>query len=231
MMHRPQGLIATSFFIWSLLVTAAMMTPAAAQNLGGTNLAGKDLAGKDPGGNDLRDIRLGKPVTDLPDAGYVNFACASDSGKTLTTWLGWRDCPADALGFHAIKFGYDPATSPDGTIVAGHPAVLTLLVDNAGTVSGLRIETDPKARLYLRKKAFLFGIQVRSRYGLDDWSCTQAQPNAGEQPVGGVYVKERCTKTTHDRSIVVERNLFRRPDQDMKNFVNETRMTILRTKD
>ena len=115
--------------------------------------------------------------------------------------------------------------------MAGHPAVLTLLVDNAGTVSGLRIETDPKARLYIRKKAFLLGIQVKSRYGLDDWSCTQAQPDAGEQPVGGVYVRERCAKTTDDRSIVVERNLFRRPDQDMKNFVDETRTTILRTKD
>jgi hypothetical protein len=216
MMHRAQRSIATAVFILSLLVTASMTAPAAAQ---------------DVDSNDLRDIRLGKPVTDLPDAGYVNFACASDPGKTLTAWLGWRDCPADALGFHAIKFGYDPATSPDGTIVAGHPAVLTLLVDNAGTVSGLRIETDPKARLYIRKKAFLFGIQVRSRYGLDDWSCTQAQPSAGEQPVGGVYVRERCTKATHDRSIVVERNLFRRPDQDMKNFVDETRMTILRTKD
>ena len=226
MTHRAQRLIATSVFILSLLVTSALMTPAAAQNLDG-----KDLSGKDLGGNDLRDIRLGKPVTDLPDAGYVNLACASDSGKTLTTWLGWRDCPADASGFHAIKFGYDPVTSSDGTIVAGHPAVLTLLVDNAGTVSGLRIETDPKARLYIRKKAFLLGIQVKSRYGLDGWSCTQAQPDAGEQPVGGVYVRERCAKTTDDRSIVVERNLFRRPDQDMKNFVDETRTTILRTKD
>jgi hypothetical protein len=115
--------------------------------------------------------------------------------------------------------------------VAGHPAVLTLLIDDAGTASGLRIETDPKARLYIRKKAFLFGIQVKSRYGLDGWSCTQAQPNAGEQSVGGVYVNERCTKNTQNRSIVVERNLFRKPDQDMKNFVDETRMTILRTKD
>jgi len=216
MISRPQRLIAKSLFILSLLVTAAMTTPAAAQ---------------DPGSNDLRDIRLGEPAADLPDAGYVDLACANDPRKTLTTWSGWRDCPADASGFHAIKFGYDPVTSPDGTIVAGHPAVLTLLVDSAGTVSGLRIETDPKARLYIRKKAFLFGIQVKSRYGLDGWSCTQAQPNADEQPVGGVYVRERCTKTMHNRSIVVERNLFRKPDQDMKNFVDETRMTILRTKD
>jgi hypothetical protein len=215
MMHRAQRLLATSVFILSLLVTAA------------TTL----LAAQDHDGNDLRDIQLGKPATDLPDAGYANLVCANDSRKTLTTWLGWRDCPTDASGFHAIKFGYDPATSPDGTIVAGHPAVLTLLIDDAGTASGLRIETDPKARLYIRKKAFLFGIQVKSRYGLDGWSCTQAQPTGGEQPVGGVYVSERCTKNTQSRSIVVERNLFRKPDQDMKNFVDETRMTILRTKD
>ena len=181
-------------------------------------------------GNDLRDIRLGRPVTDLPDAGYVNFACASDSGKMLTTWLGWRDCPADALGFHAIKFGYDPVTSPEGTIVAGHPAVLTLLVNNAGTVSGLRIETDPKARLYIRKKAFLLGLQAKSRYGSDGWACSEGQPGAGDQPVGGIYLKERCTKTISGRSLVVERNLFRRPDQDSKSFVDETRISILRAK-
>lgn len=45
MIHRPQRLIATSVFMLSLLITAAMTTPAAAQ---------------DPGGNDLRDIRVGK---------------------------------------------------------------------------------------------------------------------------------------------------------------------------
>jgi hypothetical protein len=154
----------------------------------------------------------------------------ADPQKTLTTWKGWRDCPADPSGFHAIRFGYDPATSRDGTIVAGHPAILTLLVDDAGIVGGLQIETDPKARLYIRKKAFLFGIQVKSRYGLDGWSCTKAQPDAGEQPVGGVFVRERCTKTVHNRSIVVERNLFRKPGQDIRSFVDETRMTILLTK-
>jgi hypothetical protein len=212
MMHRAQRSTATLVAILSLLVAAALTTTAVAE---------------ESGGNDLRDIRLGMPATDLPDAGYANLTCAGDPQKTLTAWKGWRDCPADASGFHTIKFGYDPATNRDGTIVAGHPAILTLLVDDAGVVSGLRIETDPKARLYVRKKAFLFGIQVKSRYGLDGWSCTQAQPDAGEQPVGGVLVRERCTKTIPNRSIVVERNLYRKPDQDMKSFVDETRMTIL----
>ena len=212
MMHRPRRLIAAPAFIFSWLVMVAATAPTAAQ---------------DSSGNDLRDIRIGMPAADLSGAGYVNFSCADDPAKTLAAFSGWQECPADASGFHAIRFGYDPATSRDGTIVAGHPAILTLLVDKAGVVGGLRIETDPKARLYIRKKAFLFGIQAKSRYGRDGWSCTQAQRGTGEQPVGGVYVRERCSKSINHRNIVVERNLFRRPDQDSKSFVDETRMTIL----
>jgi hypothetical protein len=48
----------------------------------------------------------------------------------------------------------------------------------------------------------------------------------GDQPVGGVYLRERCTKTISGRSLVVERNLFRRPGQDIKSFVDETRISI-----
>jgi len=33
------------------------------------------------------------------------------------------------------------------------------------------------------------------------------------------------------RSLILERNLFRRPDQDIKGFVDETRISILRAKD
>jgi hypothetical protein len=113
--------------------------------------------------------------------------------------------------------------------VAGHPAILTLLIDDTAHVGGLQIETDPKARLYIRKKAFLLGQQAKSRYGSDGWACTDGQPDAGgDQPVGGVYLRERCTKTISGRSLVIERNLFRRPDQDSKSFVDETRISILR---
>jgi hypothetical protein len=190
--------------------------------------ASQASAAPNAGGNDLRDIQLGKPIADLPDAGYANRVCTDKAQVTLATWSSWRDCPADASGLRAIKFGYDPTTDREGTIVAGHPVILTLLINESGVVSGLRIETDPKARLYVRKKAFLFGTQIKSRYGTDGWTCTQAQPSAGEEPIGGVYLRERCTKVTDDRSLVVERNLFRRSDQDAKNFVDETRMTITR---
>ena len=183
------------------------------------------------GGNDLRDIRLGMAVTELAESGYVDFSCAADLKRTLSGWKDWRNCAADANGTRSIRFGYDPTTSRDGTMVAGHPAILTLLIDDTGQVSGLQIETDPKARLYIRKKAFLLGIQARSRYGPDGWTCSEGQPEAGDQPVGGVYLRERCTKTVSGRSLIVERNLFRRSDQDIKNFVDETRIRISRARD
>jgi hypothetical protein len=193
---------------------------------GGVLVAAQAIA-QDSYGNDLRDIRIGIAVSDLPAAGYADFSCAAGAIK-LSGWSDWRNCPAGADGLRALRFGYDPATSRDGTIVAGHPAILTALIDDAGTVAGLKIETDPKARLYVRKKAFLFGLQVQARYGSDGWSCTQAPPQAGEEPVGGVYVKERCTKTVQGRAVVIERNLFRPAGKDEKSFVDETRVTILR---
>jgi hypothetical protein len=190
----------------------------------------QQAAAQEFSGNDLRDIRIGMAVADLPSAGYASFACAADANRKPSGWSDWRDCPVGADQLRALRFGYDPATSRDGTVVAGHPAVLTALIDDAGTVAGLKIETDPTARLYLRKKAFLFGPQVEARYGPDGWACTQANPEAGEQPVGGVYIKERCTKTIDGRSLMIERNLFHQAGQDEKSFVDETRVTILRTR-
>ena len=179
------------------------------------------------GGNDLRDIRLGMAATELTETGYVDFSCVADPKRTISGWKDWRDCAADASGTRSIRFGYDPSTTRDGTMVAGHPAILTLLIDDTGHVAGLQIDTDPKARLYIRKKAFLLGIQARSRYGPDGWACSEGQPESGDQPVGGVYLRERCTKTVSGRSLIVERNLFRRSDQDIKNFVDETRISYI----
>ncbi|MEN3348059.1 MAG: hypothetical protein V7632_1694, partial [Bradyrhizobium sp.] len=81
---------------------------------------------------------------------------------------------------------------------------------------------------YLKKKAFLLGLQAKSRYGEDGWSCSQAQPAGDKLEVGGVFVNERCTKTTDGRSIEIERRLYREPSRDIKEFTDETRITIRR---
>ena len=208
------GILAAGLIVWQAVALAH--SPARAEEFDG---------------NDLRDIRLGMAATDLTEQGYVDFYCAADPKQALVGWKDWHDCPTGASGIRAIRFGYDPTTSRDGTMVAGHPAILTALMDDSGHVAGLQIETDPKARLYIRKKAFLLGLQAKSRYGSDNWACTEGQPGAGDQPVGGVYLRERCTKTVSGRSLIVERNLFRRADQDIKSFVDETRISILRAKD
>ena len=180
--------------------------------------------------SDLRDVRVGMAVSELPSAGYVNFSCASKPDQKLSGWGDWKACAVGEDGMHAVHFEYDRASSREGTIVAGHPAVLTVLVDEAGRVGGLQIQTDPKARLYKHKKAFLLGMQAKSRYGAEGWNCTEGQSNAREQPVGGVYVNEHCTKTVSGRDIAVDRKLFRHPDQDAKSFVDETRIRILKAK-
>src|SRR5215475_202839 len=59
----------------------------------------------DVSGNDLRDIRIGLAVTDLPSAGYVDFFCAADANVKPSGWSAWRDCPAGADGLRALRFG------------------------------------------------------------------------------------------------------------------------------
>ncbi|MGJ4891763.1 hypothetical protein ACQR1Y_26485 [Bradyrhizobium sp. HKCCYLRH3099] len=175
---------------------------------------------------DLRDITVGMSIGNLPNEGYVNLSCAGQPDRLLAAWSSWRDCPADEQGRRAVRFEFDPETSQDGTKVAGHPVLLTAVIDGNATVFGLTIQTDPKARLYIRKKAFLLGNQVKSRYGAEGWDCKEQQPSAGEQPVGGVFLREVCKKAIPGRMLTVERELFRKPDQDIKNFVDQTMVQI-----
>jgi hypothetical protein len=193
-------------------------------------VAGSSARAEDFTGNDLREIRIGMTVNDLARADYTGLVCVMAPAQKLTNWESAKDCPAGDSGLHAVRFAYDPASNPEGTMVAGHPAILTALIDNSGRVIGLLIETDPKARLYLRKKAFLLGVQAKFRYGAEGWTCSEAQPGADEVPVGGVYLKELCSKTVGGRDVVVERKLFRRANQDIKSFVDETRISILQAK-
>jgi hypothetical protein len=178
--------------------------------------------------NDLREFRVGMNAAELPQLGYAGFSCGTDPGRTLSNWQDWRECHPDPAGLRVVRFRYDPAISPDGTKVAGHPVLLALVIDDAGGVEGVQIETDPNARLFTRKKAFLLGLQARSRYGMDGWVCTEGSPTADEQPVGETFVKEQCKKTLAGREVRIERSLFRRLSQDLKNFVSNTRIMILR---
>ena len=206
-----------------LLLALVAVGPAAAQSPPGTP------------DNDLREFRIGMAADELPRTGYLGFACADDAKRKLDGWQDYRQCPAEASGWHAVRFQYDEAANPlakvnglyEGTKVGGHPVLLTALMGDDARLKGLVIETDPAARLYLRKKAFLFGEQVRARYGGAGWACASQDPAADQEPVGGLFVNEHCEKVTATRRLTLDRALFRRAGQDLKDFVSRSRLEIL----
>jgi hypothetical protein len=187
-------------------------------------------------GGDLRDLRVGMPVDEIPAGEYVDLACSTVPDHRLAGWAEYRRCPGDAAGLHAVSFHFDDRQNPlaqvndtyEGTKVAGHPVLLTLLIDDGGIVGALRIDTDPHARLFLRKKAHLLALVVRNRYGEEGWKCSDIEPSGGEAPVGGLFIKQHCEKTADRRKFLLERALYRRAGQSIGEFVNETHLEIRR---
>ena len=200
-------------------------------------VAGAAGAAEDPLDGDLRDLRVGMSVAELPTSGYVDLACGSDGGApgtALASWAEFERCPPDAAGLHEVTFAY--AESPlaalgdrgEGPQVAGHPVIPSLLVDDGGVVQGIRIVTDPDTRMYLKKKAFLLGIRVMGRYGRDGWTCTEAEPGAGRKPVGGLFIDRHCEKVFHDRRLILDTDLYRTADQQGQEFTGATRLEIFK---
>jgi hypothetical protein len=186
-------------------------------------------------GKDIRDIAIGMKVAELPQVGYVELLCAKAPDKKLDNWEGFSQCPANSAGDREVRFQFDDSDDPRakyndrsrGTKIGGHPVLISLLISNTQTVSGILIETDPNVRLFMKKKAFLMGEQIRQRYGEDGWTCAERPKAEGEEPIGGEFIKERCEKTAAARRYVYERDLFQRAGQSLKDFVSETRLAIL----
>ncbi len=183
---------------------------------------------------DLREFRVGMTADELPAEGYADFACAG-AGR-VGGWQDYRRCPTDAAGLHKLRFSYQEGSNElaflndtyEGTKVGGHPVLLTLLISDAGVVEGLRIETDPAARLNRRKKAYLLGDLAKARYGEAGWACTEAQPSGDEEPVGGVFLKEHCEKAASGRRYVLDRQMFRHGGTDARAFVSGSQIEIRR---
>jgi hypothetical protein len=200
--------------------------------------SGSGWSAEDPLQGDLRDLSVGMQVGDLPATGYVNLACGNDGGEpgqALASWAEFDRCAANAEGLHEIAFEYDESLQPwaavsdkwEGTQVAGHPVIPSLLIDEQGVVQRIRIVTDPDVRLYLKKKAFLLPIRVMGRYGREDWACVDAEPGAGRAPVGGMFIDRHCEKTFHDRRLVMETRLYRTAEQSGQEFTGSTRLEII----
>jgi hypothetical protein len=182
--------------------------------------------------HDLRQFTLGMNVASLPSSGYTDFTCTDQPSRHLPAWSAWEDCPANAQGLRGISFRYDEQATPHvsdatkGTKVAGHPVRLALYLSNTAQLKAILIETDPKARLYLRKKAFLLADQAKSRFGPTGWQCRSHAADATRIPVGGVFIDQDCEKTTATRHFILAQRLYRPSGGTLDSFVSETRLLI-----
>lgn len=173
---------------------------------------------------DVRDFRVGMGLSALPAQGYAEFRCMAD-GKSLSKWADYLKCSQDPQDLREVEFRYDDDGGHD-TKIAGQPVLLSLMFAQDGTVQAIRAQTDPSARLFLRKRGYIFGQQVMARYGDAGWNCTDTKPKADEEPIGGVFLSEHCEKTVGIRRIVIDRALFGTKDKGPNSFVSTTTFVV-----
>ena len=175
---------------------------------------------------DVRQFRVGMPLAELPTEGYKQFTCAAaDPPRAIAGWADYKLCPADAAGGREVAFRYDDP-GKDETRVAGQEILISIVLASDGTVEAIRMKTDPHARLFRRKRGFIFGEQVMSRYGEADWACKDAPPRPGEEAVGGLFVRQHCEKIIGDRHLIVDRALYRGAGDEPGKFVSETSFVV-----
>jgi hypothetical protein len=190
---------------------------------------------------EIHGLKLGLAAKSMTMTGFGELACGSNGGPPrakLESWADFGKCRPDDDGLFEVYARFDDEDeyigkaidNPDyahgrtGTRVAGHPVILSVLFDSAGVARGLRFVTDPRAAPYERRMAHLLRLAVINHYGPDGWTCTDAPPGAGETPVGGVFIKQRCEKATPERHLLVETRLLRKPGQnDIDPSTGDTR--------
>jgi hypothetical protein len=182
----------------------------------------------DPG--EVHGLRLGLATQAMTLDGWGQLACGSDGGPSrqeLDAWSGFKKCRPEASGLREVAARFDDedeyvakalgepsyAAQRTGTRVAGHPVILSALFDDGGILRGIRIVSDPRARPAERRMAHLLGAAVINRYGIDGWSCKDFPPADGESAVGGIFIKQRCEKTTPERILTVQTHFLRKPGQ------------------
>jgi hypothetical protein len=202
------------------------------------------------------DLKLPTAVGDLPDEAFVDPACGTNGGPpglAIGSFEQFAKCRADASGLREVWFRYDDelefiaraARDPDAIarsnvmVVLGQPVTLSLLIDGAGLVQGYRIFTDPHAEEELRSNAYTVAIAFKARFGTGGWDCTAMPPAAGETPIAGTFVKERCKKTADGEQVVVESRYYYKPGQaaldpntglpTVNQFESAARMEVVRT--
>ena len=176
------------------------------------------------------DMKFGTAVADLPDEEFVDPACGTNGGppgQRLASFEEFEKCRADVTGLREVWFRYDDeeefiaraVRNPDAIarantmVMLGQPIMLSLLADRAGRLQGYRIFTDPRADPDLRKDAYLIGNAFKARYGNEGWNCNDEPPVAGETPLEGIFIKQRCQKLAEGHQVTIESRHYYKPGQ------------------
>ena len=222
-----------------LALAASMRAITAAVLILGPNIARADDA---PTRADIWTLKLGTPVSALPQDAFVEYACGSNGGppqQALTGWSEYQKCQAEPNGLREVYFRYDDEleywararrartliAQYAGTKVLDFPVVVSGLFDASGTLAGLRVVTDPEAGPQDRKQAYTLTNFFKARYGSDGWDCADTPPAAGESPVGTLYINRRCIKLVKgDMRAVLETRFLRKPGQ--AEFSGSGKLTV-----
>ena len=186
-------------------------------------LAAPSPACSAPGGSNERpartevwDLELGINAGQLPDA-FVDYACGSNGGPPALPLNGFGDfrrCRSEPGGLREVYFRYDDELEYwakannltqqmeqySGTKTYGFPIIVSALFDEAGTLRGIRLVSDPRGEGDNRDEAYLLRNFLTARFGRDGWTCEDLPRAEGETPVAGILVKQRCRKEIDART-------------------------------
>jgi hypothetical protein len=179
------------------------------------------------------DVKLGQPVTAVPDSAAAIIACGTNGGPTsleLKSFGDWAQCTPEASGLREIAFTYDDEKDyiaraleleyralHGGTSVYAHPVVVSILVDDKGVSQGIRIVTDDRASDADRRVAVVLSKNFEGQFKPWNLDCQDIPMQAGEQKVGGEFIHQRCTGTNPDGSsqkVLIESSYLRKKGQE-----------------
>ena len=186
------------------------------------------------------DVTLGQSVSQIPATEISELACGTNGGppaQTLPHFEDFAQCAAEASGLREVTFMYDDEQDyiaraleleykflQGGTSIFAHPVVVSVLVDPAGLVQGIRIVTDNRVSDRERRTAVTLMRNFKARY--NDWAldCTNVPMKDGEQPVGNQFTHEICTGTSADGRIrvAIEASYLRKKGQTAVNLETQT---------
>jgi hypothetical protein len=179
----------------------------------------------------LWELAVGTPITELSEA-YGDPHCGTNGGPPSLRLAGWAEyakCPPDkTTGLHEIWFTEDDELEYIGLALRiggtgggpeaanwmfNHKMIYSLLVDDAGTVQGYRIFTDPAEPPELRIDAYLPATAFLTLLGTGNFTCVQNPRAEGEQTMDGDYYNETCSGVIDGKKTTVDRHLFRKAGQ------------------